>query len=226
MQASRRASSLQLNFEAFYWEYRDQQISHIVADSQGVVVFATQNVGKATIKGAELESQYLLTDTTLFAADAQYLDSRYDSFAYTLPNFGSPATTSCPATPVGTIYDVNCSGKTPPQSPRWTLNFSLQQTIPLGTGSIVAEADTHYQTAALVGLEFLPQEQQGAYWWTDLDLGFHAARSRWSVTAYVNNVSNTTVSNVVTPQPLAGAAILSATLRPPRTYGIRGTVRF
>jgi iron complex outermembrane receptor protein len=217
---------LQLNLEAFYWEYRDQQISHIVADSRGVVVFATQNVGKATIKGAELESQYLLTDTTLFAADAQYLDSRYDSFAYTLPNFGAPATTSCPATPADRVYVVNCSGKTPPQSPRWTLNFGLQQTIPLGSGSLIAEANTHYQSAALVGLEFLPQEQQGAYWWTDLDLGFHAARRRWSVTAYVDNVANTTVLNLVTPQPLAGAAILSGTLRPPRTYGLRGSLEF
>lgn len=217
---------LQLNFEAFYWDYRDQQISHIVSDSAGVVVFATQNVGKATIKGAELETQYLLTDTTLLAADAQYLDSSYDSFAYTLPNFGAPAATSCAATPVGTVYDVNCSGRTPPQSPRWTLNLGLQQTIPVGAGSVVAQANTHYQTVTLVGLEFLPQELQGAYWWTDLNLGYHAARERWSVTAYVENVSNTTVLNVVTPQPLAGEAIFSAAVRPPRTYGVRGAVSF
>jgi iron complex outermembrane receptor protein len=217
---------LQLNLEAFYWDYRDQQISHIVSDSAGVVVFATQNVGKATIKGAELETQYLLTDTTLLAADAQYLDSSYDTFAYTLPNFGAPAATSCAATPVGTVYNVNCSGRTPPQSPRWTLNFGLQQTIPLGTGSIVAQANTHFQTVTLVGLEFLPQEMQGSYWWTDLNLGYHADRSRWSVTAYVENVSNTTVLNVVTPQPLAGEAIFSASVRQPRTYGVRGAVSF
>jgi len=215
---------LQLNLEAFYWDYSDQQISHIVQDSAGVVVFATQNVGKAKIKGAELETQYLLTDTTLLAADAQYLDSSYDSFAYTLPNFGAPAATSCSATPVGTVYDVNCSGRTPPNSPRWTLNLDLQQTIPVGTGSIVAQANTHYQTPTLVGLEFLPQETQGAYWWTDLNLGYHADRGRWSVTAYVENVSNTTVLNVVTPQPLAGEAIFSAAVRPPRTYGVRATV--
>ena len=217
---------LQLNFEAFYWDYRDQQISHIVADSAGVVVFATQNVGKATIKGAELETQYLLTDTTLLAADAQYLDSSYDSFAYTLPNFGAPAATSCAATPVGTVYDVNCSGRTPPQSPRWTLNLGLQQTFPMGSGSIVANANTHFQTTALVGLEFLPQEMQGAYWWTDLNLGYRADRGRWSVTACVDNVSNTTVLNVVTPQPLAGEAIFSAAVRPPRTYGVRGSFSF
>ena len=217
---------LQLNLEAFYWDYRDQQISHIVSDTAGVVVFATQNVGKATIRGGELETQYLLTDTTLLAADAQYLDSSYDSFAYTLPNFGAPAATSCAAMPVRTVYDVNCSGKTPPQSPRWTLNLGLQQTIPIGTGSIVAQANTHYQTVTLVGLEFLPQEMQGAYWWTDLNLGYHADRGRWSVTAYVENVSNTTVLNVVTPQPLAGEAIFAAAVRPPRTYGVRGAISF
>jgi hypothetical protein len=56
----------------------------------------------------------------MLAADAQYLDSSYDSFAYTLPNFGAPAAAS-PAMPVGTVYAVNCSGRTPPQSPYgWT----------------------------------------------------------------------------------------------------------
>ncbi len=220
------ANRLQLNLEAFLWSYRDQQISHIVADSAGEVVFATQNVGRATIKGTELELQYLLTNTTLFAADVQYLDSRYDSFAYTLPDFGTPAATSCPATPTGTVYQVNCGGKTPPQSPRWTLNLGLQQTIPIGPGSLIAAADTHYQTATLVGFEFLPREVQSGYWWTDLNVGYHAARERWSLTAYIDNATNVTVLNVVTPQPLAGDAILAAALRPPRTYGLRGTVKF
>jgi hypothetical protein len=116
----------------------------------------------------------------MLAADAQYLDSSYDSFAYTLPNFGAPAAAS-PAMPVGTVYAVNCSGRTPPQSP---------------------------------------------YGWTKLNLGYHVDRERWSVTAYVENASNTTVLNVVTPQPLAGEAIFSAAVRPPRSYGVRGTATF
>jgi iron complex outermembrane receptor protein len=93
-------------------------------------------------------------------------------------------------------------------------------------GSIVANANTHFQTATLVGLEFLSQEVQGSYWWTDLDLGYHADKERWSVTGYVENLADKTVMNVVTPQPLAGEAILSAALRPPRTYGVRLTARF
>jgi iron complex outermembrane receptor protein len=217
---------LQLNVEAFYWSYHNQQISHILQDSAGDVVLATQNVGKATIRGSEIESQFLATDNTLLAADVQYLDSRYDSFSYNLPNFGTPAATSCPATPSGNVYEVNCSGKTPPQSPRWTLTLGLQQTVPLSVGSIVANANTHFQTATLVGLEFLSQEVQGSYWWTDLDLGYHADKERWSVTGYVENLADKTVMNVVTPQPLAGEAILSAALRPPRTYGVRVTARF
>lgn len=219
------SNRLQLNLEAFYWEYRDQQISHIVQDRDGVVVFATQNVGKARIKGAEIEAQYLLTDTTLLAADTQYLDSSYDSFSYSLPNFGAPAATSCGATPVGNIYNVNCSGRTPPQSPHWTVNVGIQQTIHLGAGSVVAQANTHFQTATLVGLEFLPQETQRAYWWTNLDLGYHYG-DRWSVTAYVENIADKTVLNNVTPQPLAGEAIFSAAVRAPRTYGVRGSVSF
>jgi iron complex outermembrane recepter protein len=104
--------------------------------------------------------------------------------------------------------------------------LGVQQTIPVGSGSVVAQANTHFQTLTLVGLEFLSQEMQSAYWWTDLNLGYHANRNRWSVTAYVDNVSNKTVLNVVTPQPLAGEAFFSAAVRPPRTYGVRGAVSF
>jgi hypothetical protein len=44
-------------------------------------------------------------------------------------------------------------------------------------------------------------------------LGYHADREWWSVTAYVENVSNTTVLNVVTPQPLAGEAIFTVLIQ-------------
>ena len=218
---------LQLNFEAFYWNYRDQQLSHVVTDSKGTVVFATQNVGKATIKGLEVEAQALATETTKVSADIQYLNSTYDSFRYTLPNFGSPPATSCSATPAGPLFNVDCSERTPPQSPHWTMNFALQQTVPLFNGaSLIGEASTHFQTRTLVGLEFLPQEYQGSYWLTDLALGYHAAHDRWSLTAYVNNVADKTVMNIATPQPLVGEAIISTALRPPRTYGARAQVKF
>jgi iron complex outermembrane recepter protein len=218
---------LQLNLEAYYWKYKDQQISHAITDSAGEVVFATQNVGQATMKGLEIETQFLATDTTLLTADVDYLDAVYDNFVYNLPNFGTPPSTSCPATPAGPSYVVNCSGRTPPQSPRWSGNLGLQQTFELGNGgSVVADARTHYQSRTLTGLEFLDVEEQKAYWMSSGSLAYRAPRDRWSVTTYINNIENRNVIDLTSVHPIAGSSIIGAAMRPPRTYGVRVAARF
>ena len=219
---------MQLNGELFYWIYNNQQVSHVGADSTGTVIFPTDNVGKAKMKGFELEGQYLLTSNTLFTTDVDYLDASYDSYTYLYPNLGAPPVSSCPfaLTGTGANYAVNCSGRTPPQSPRWSANFGLQQTIPVGYGSIVGTVNTHFQTETLTGLEFSALEEQPAYWLTNATLGYRAPQDRWSITGYVNNLSDRTVISGTFPNPLAGATLTAATLRPPRTYGVRLGVKF
>jgi iron complex outermembrane receptor protein len=218
---------LQLNAEVFHWLYKGQQISEIGQDSTGTVIFPTANVGKSTLKGVELEGQYLITATTLFMADLEFLDARYNNYVYTAPNFGVPPTTACPYTTlVGGKYQINCSGEIPPQSPKRSFNFGLQQTFPIGDSSIVADARTHYQSATLTGLEFAAIEMQSSYWMSDATLGYHAPKDRWDVTGYINNISNRAVIQGAFPHPLAGFALEAATLRPPRTYGVRLSVKF
>jgi iron complex outermembrane receptor protein len=121
---------------------------------------------------------------------------------------------------------VNCGGRTPPQSPRWSANFGLQQTIPLGYGSVVGTINTHFQTETLTGLEFSTLEEQPSYWLSNATLGYRAPQDRWSITGYVNNLANKTVIAGTFAHPLAGAELTAATLRPPRTYGVRLGVKF
>ena len=80
---------LQLNFEVFDWDYKNQQISQLAYDANGTLVFPTRNVGHSTIRGAELNLQWLATTDTLLGADVQYLHSRYDDYHYTTPYFGT-----------------------------------------------------------------------------------------------------------------------------------------
>jgi iron complex outermembrane receptor protein len=221
-------NKLQVNGELYYWIYKDQQISHLGIDSAGTVIFPTDNVGQAKMKGFELEGQYLLTPTTLFTMDAQYLDAIYDTYVYPYPNLGAPPSTSCPFSLVGggANYSVNCSGNTPPQAPRWSADFGLRQTVPVGLGSIVGTATAHFQTETLTGLEFSSLEEQPSYWIANATLGYQAPKDRWNVTGYVNNLADRTVIAGTFPNPLAGATLTAATLRPPRTYGIRLGVKF
>jgi iron complex outermembrane recepter protein len=219
---------LQMNAEAFYWIYKNQQISHLGEDSTGTIIFPTDNVGSAKMKGLELESQYSLPTNTLMTADIEYLDAVYENYTYTTPNFGTPPVTACPYSTIaaGAQYQVNCSGNVPPQSPKWSLNLGLQQTVPVGTGAFVGDLNTHFQTQTLTGLEFSAIEEQASYWWSNADLGYHAEKDHWAVVGYIDNLSNRTVVNGTFAQPLAGAALTAATIRPPRTYGVRLSVKF
>jgi iron complex outermembrane receptor protein len=159
-------------------------------------------------------------------ADAQYLDATYDEFVYTLPNFGNPPSTSCAFTPAGLVFIVDCSGRTPPQAPEWTLNLGIQQTFPLANGgALVADLHTHYQSKTLTGLEFLAIEQQDAYWMSGFELGYHGRDEKWNLSAYIDNIEDKDVVNATFPHPFAGD-LFAAAIRPPRTYGARLRVNF
>ena len=225
---------LQANLEAFYWDYRDEQFSHLSLDSHFDIVFKTENIGHVPIKGAELQTQYLLTDNTLVGAQAQYLDAYYRQFTYSQPLI--PPMTGCPVTsafgPAGPLYTVSCQGQQPPHSPRWTLNLALQQTLPLGQGhELVAAINSHFQTQSQTGLDNLPPELQRSYWSTDALLTYRRQGGHWSASAYVNNIGNTAVKSATFFEPFGGIApgsppIATASLRPPRLYGLRVMAHF
>lgn len=221
---------LQLNVEAFYWRYKDQQISHLGVSNSAAntLIFPTENVGRATMKGFEVEGQFVPLKNTLLTANVQYLDASYNEFVYTTPNLNGGVSngTACPngAAP-GVSYTVDCSGFRPPNAPKWTVNLGAQQTIPLASGAkIVLNARTHYQSQALTGLEFTAIEYQDSYWQSDASITYSGRSDRYYVTAFVNNIEKATVVGNSFPPPLTFFTVGS--LRPPRTYGIRAGVHF
>ena len=219
------SNRLQMNLEAFWWKYKDQQISHLSQDSARNVIFGTENAGNATFKGVEAEVRFLATPNTLLSMDVQYLDAKYDNFVYNVPNQGPPLT-GCNQVGVPTsVITLDCSGFRPPNAPKWTINLGAQQTIPLANGGkFVLNGRAHYQSDTLTGLEFLPAEMQPSYWMLDAAVTYAAPDDRFFVTGFVNNATNTTVIANTFPPPLATFVVGS--LRPPRTYGVRAGVRF
>jgi iron complex outermembrane recepter protein len=219
---------LQVNADAFYWRYKDQQISHLGIDSQGIVGFPTENVGQATYKGIEVDVQARPWLNTLLTADVQYENGVYDSFVYHTPNLNggvSNGTGCANGAPPGQTYTVDCSGQTPPYTPRWTATASAQQTIPLpGGGGLVGLARVHYQSETLTALDFLPVSYQPGYSLWDFDLTYHTAKDRYFVGAYVNNAFDKTATNFSFAVPFSG--FTAGLLQNPRTYGLRAGLHF
>jgi iron complex outermembrane receptor protein len=219
---------LQLNAEAFYWKYHNQQISHLGIDSKGIVGFPTENVGEATYKGIELDMQARPLRHTLLSADVQYEDGVYDSFLYHTPNQNGGVSngTGCPngAAPTS-VYTVDCSGDTPPYTPRWTATLGAQQIFPLvNAGTLVGGARMHYQTTTLTALDFLPVEYQAGYVLWSFDLTYHQAKDRFYLGGYLDNAFNKTAVNFSFAVPFSNFE--TGLLQNPRTYGVRAGVHY
>ena len=218
---------LQLNIEAFYWKYNNQQVNHTGIDLRGNQGQFTENVGRSTNKGVEVEAQFLATENTLLSAQVQYLDAKYKSFAYTVPVGTNPPYVGCPvaisaANPALRIVD--CAGKQSYNSPKWTVNLGAQQTVPLGDYQFVAQVDTQYKSRRVVGFEYLPYQIVGSTWQTNAQISFGPSDDSWSLTGFVRNIENNRIVNAAPIFNIGGVGtqVTSA----PRMYGVRGNVRF
>ena len=218
---------VQLNVEAFYWKYKNQQVSHAGIGDNGAQSFWTDNVGKSTNKGIEAELQLLATANTLLSADVQYLDTQFKSYVYQVPALFAPPYTGCafalnPANP--TQYDVDCSGRPAYNSPKWTVNLGAQQTIPLGGYKLVVAADTQYKTSRWVGFGYWDFSHVDSTWRTNASVTLAQSDERWSLSAFVDNIENdriVTTANV--NEAVTGGYVMTT---PPRTYGLRAAVKF
>jgi len=219
--------TLQLNLEAFYWLYKNQQIPHGAIDLNGTYVFYTDNAGSSTIKGGEVSARYLLTHSTALDFDVQYLSAVYDSFTYQTPAGGTntPPVTGCPfAQTDSTHYTINCAGLTAQQSPKWAANVGLQQSVNLGSYSLTGVISTHYQTASTVGFEMNAVERQGPYAESNVSITLTPGDERWSVTAFVNNLQDHRPYGTAFYNSVIN--VYGASVGPPRIFGVRAAMKY
>lgn len=220
---------LQLNLELFYWKYEGQQLAALGVDDRGNNSFYTRNVGKSSIKGAEVDFQFLATDTTLIRGGVQYLDATYDSFVYDQvdlsgasdpPNFLTPVT-GCDYTqnldPTRS-FTIDCSGKPALNAPDWTINLGVQQTVELRDFELIASVDGRYRSDRVVGFNYLPTGNSGDDLTIDASLSLVPYVRGITATLFVRNLTNQAMRSLY---QLGAANVASVTLEPPRTYGIR-----
>jgi len=232
-------NTLQLNVEAFYWDYKDQQVSHLapVLVAPGIYgpVFKTENAGSATIYGAEAELLWQPTPDDLLSINLQYLHSKYDEMDYQAYSVSGAApvvgcaitpTSLVGASPTAAIFDVDCSGRPLTNAPRWVLNAGYQHSFDLGgAGKLTAGVDTRVESSRYLSIDFMPEVKQGSYMMSNARITYETASGQFALTGFVNNLEDELVFSNGLQSP-AKAGVFYNQLRPPRTYGIRGTVRF
>ena len=220
-------NKLQLNVEAFLWKYSDQQVTHAGIDARGIQGNFTENVGRSTNKGIEVETQFLPLPDTLLAANVQYLDAKYDSFVYQVPVGNAPPFTGCAvsrSSPTAALYTVDCSGKQAYQSPKWTMNFGVQQTLHFGDTDVTLRGDTQYKSSRVIGFEYLPFQTIEGNWLSSAQISVKPAGTPVTLTAFVQNIENDQIPVGSAQFGLAGVYTYNVT--PPRTYGLRLSTKF
>ena len=208
---------LQLNAEAFLLDYRDQQLGYVKLIPPAVVL-VTENIGQVRTKGVEVEAEVLVTSTTRVGLQAQWLDARVNELVYN--TIATPAATSqCRIT--GTIVD--CSGLRALRSPEWVFAASFEQSFPLASGDrIVANVFSRYEGPRELDISYIPETRAGRSTRTDAVLTYRFQGNGLSISAYVNNIEDKVVISNATPNPSYSAnGVVAATLRPPRTFGMR-----
>ncbi len=223
-------NTVQFNIEGFYWKYHDQQISQFGYDlgTPPTTVFLTRNIGQATMYGFDADMQVMATPNTMLGASVQYLHSKYDSFVYYAPDQGLPPITTCGTEPTTQevngstldVFRVDCSGKSALNSPKWTVNVTGEQTIPVGDEyKFVLKASGRYRTGAEIDGAFNPFLQPDDSFVANASLSFGPEDERWSITGFINNIGNDRRLSTVTL--VSSSNVFNGTFEPPRTFGVR-----
>lgn len=214
---------VQLNIEAFLWKYRDQQITYFTVDSNGTLINSSENAGRSTIKGIDVDAIVKPMRGLTLSGKVQYLDTKYnDLHLYTASprdNYNCPYVLTGEVSGVAPVKDFNCSGRPLLFSPKWTVNLGAEQLVPVSDElDLIGSVNTAWRDDQWGAFEYLDFERIRAYWMTDANLILRQSGRGWALTAFVNNIENKR-RDVSPQQSPIGAAVGHYT--PPRTYGLR-----
>lgn len=225
-------NKLQVNLEAFYWDYKDHQESLVTLDGNGVIGQAFVNAGKARQFGGSIDIVARPTPSDTLRVGAEYLDSKYTEFVYQQPAaFIAPGSTGCKLTPAGNslagpLLNVDCSGFQLTHAPKWAGNASYSHRFDLSGGSnIEAQAGMTFASSRWLAPEFIPNERAPAYVSVDASVRYTLRDNKMSLTLFVRNLTEATVYTGGIESPFV-PGIVAANIGAPRTFGARAEFKF
>ena len=204
---------LRVNVSAFYWDYK-RESNPVFGPINPIGLAFVVVPGSSHVYGAELESAVKLSPHDTFAVNGLIQQSNYVRYStLAIPFIGVPAA----------VYD----GMRRPLSPTLSGNASYEHTFELASGAeVAANANISFASTSILSLA-QPSPvgfSQSGYALGNLSLTYSAPAKAWSVTAYVNNVTNHFVATSVLQSTTTGNVFQQAL--PPRTYGVRASVKF
>lgn len=202
---------VQLNFEAFYWDYTDKQETYLgqLSINPDSVLLITDNASSAELYGFEVASIFQISDNDTFYADLAYNHTKYGDYVV------QPA--------VGP--EINNTGQPLVRAPKWSGRVAYQRTQSLGdAGNLTLDASMRFTSSYYLNNSFVPQALHPSYEVFDASLRWEPTSEKFSITAYMKNIGDKVyyTGAIFTPGTPNGAAQIGD----PRTYGVRLKVNF
>lgn len=228
-------SQHQFNLGAFYYDYRDLQVSVLLDTSVGGQTF---NAGKAKIWGIEASADFALSDNDRFHASVNYLNAEYKELFAQFNVFcidqngeddvdcGNGIGDLDPNT--DGVQQPNFAGNRPPFSPEWVITAGYDHTFNLGgAGTLRASANTTFKSSYFTDFYNYRDGEQKAFTQTDVSLEYKPENERFTITAFAKNLENErplTYGSFVSAGPFDD--VFNWQFGTPRTYGVRLAVDF
>lgn len=188
---------LTLNVAAFYSRYSNFQVQSLdFSNPLGATTFDVRNAARATTRGVEVDGVLRpMQDLTVNFSGA-WVKSRFDSFLGAVCYSGQTAAQGCITT--NGVSSQDLSGVSLPRSPRWKFNVGIDQKVDLNADwELALGATFNYQSKINFDPNHSPRAVQDAYGILNLSAGLTPKDGHYSVTLFVNNVTDKSyVSNI------------------------------
>ena len=180
--------TLSLNAAIFYTKYHNFQIQTFDETSTAInPPLILTAAGGAKTQGVEVDSSWVPTRRLRLDLSAAYIDAKFTDYPNAPCYYGT--TTAAAGTPTCT---QDLKDKPLPNSPRFRMNANVERSFPLPSVpyEVVFDANYSFRTDAQMLTDQNPQAIQASYGILNLNLGFNQSAGRYSITAFVNNVTN------------------------------------
>ncbi|ARR55055.1 MULTISPECIES: TonB-dependent receptor [Sphingomonadales] len=216
-------NSLRLNLEAFYYDYRQLQVSAYNSASGSALLY---NVPKSEIYGLQVDTTWKAGPNTTFTANLGYLHATIKRGV--LPP-GAVYTCGVPGAIPAELCNGNSlidySGFTLPNAPRWSGSTSVTQIFPLASGAAIeARGSMNFESKSWGLFSHLEGLDKPAFAKIDASLTYRSSDERWALGLWVRNLTNN--ARYVTPTTTNVYGLNTWFIDAPRTAGVKAELSF
>lgn len=215
---------LRLNASYFYYDYQNIQVQVVGATGAGII--STTNAAAATIKGLDVDFQFLPIDHLTFSGGFAWIKGEYDKFPGTVSYTASPLTPRpaycSPANPqpAGTPCVIDASGNDTIRTPDFTGNLTAEYRVQSPMGEWPLSVTVSHNSGYFFNAD--NRFEQDAYTLLNAAIGWNSTDERYGVSLWGRNLTE----EYYFAQGIPGGPGSMTVPAAPRTYGVTFQAKF